>query len=61
MAGSRLNPEELSRETRVALLLLKRALAREAEHMGFAHAQVTFDELLSSDSPPTIDVLGLPS
>lgn len=59
MGGARLKPELLSQETRIALLILKRTLAAEAERLGFAHAQVTFDNLQCSDSPPTIDVLGL--
>lgn len=50
----RVDPGSLSLRTRVALLELKRALAKE----GFIeHAQVTFDSVAAADIPPTVDVI----
>jgi hypothetical protein len=57
----RIDPADLQVETRIAIKLLKRALAREAELLGFMHAQVTFDDVACTDAPPTVDVLGCPT
>ena len=50
----RIKIEVLSKETRVALMVLKRALANEP---GMQHVQVTFDQVRVLDVPPTVDVI----
>ena len=46
--------QNLSFETRRALMDLKRALAKEPDFHG---VQVTFDHVRSPDVPPTVDVI----
>lgn len=57
MPPTRVNPDDLSSETRIAIMILKKALALDAERLSFRGAQVTFDHVKASEWVPTIDVL----
>lgn len=49
----RIDPSQLTPESQVAIMHLKRALANEGWIRG---AQVTFDDVRVMDYPPTIDI-----